>query len=96
MPKGGFGSLIALPLQRRPRYKSHSLFLDRDFNPYPDQWSFLSSIRKMKQGEVETIVQEVQRKGKIIGVRMSLTEDGDEDPWTLPPSGEQKSVDFFG
>jgi superfamily II DNA or RNA helicase len=89
MPKGGFGSLIAIPLQRRPRDKGHSLFLDRDFNPYPDQWSFLSSIRKMKQAEVETIVQEAQRKGKIIGVRMSLTEDGDEDPWTLPPSGKR-------
>ena len=45
MPKGGFGSLIALPLQRGPRDKGHSLFLDSDFNPYSNQWSFLSSIR---------------------------------------------------
>jgi hypothetical protein len=28
-------------------------------------------------------------KGKIIGVRMSLTEEGNEDPWTLPPSGRK-------
>lgn len=89
MPKGGFGSLIALPLQRGPRDKGHSLFLDRDFNPYPNQWSFLSSIRKMQKEEVETIVHEAQRKGKIIGVRMSLTEEGNEDPWTLPPSGRK-------
>lgn len=89
MPKGGFGSLIALPLQRGPRDKGHSLFLDRDFNPYPNQWSFLSSIRKMQKDEVEAIVHEAQRKGKIIGVRMSLTEEGDEDPWTLPPSGRK-------
>lgn len=45
MPKGGFGSLIALPLQRIPRDKGNSLFLDRDFNPYPDQWAFLSRVR---------------------------------------------------
>jgi superfamily II DNA or RNA helicase len=89
MPKGGFGSLIALPLQRGPRDKGHSVFLDRDFNPYPDQWSFLSGVRKMQREEVEAIVHEAQRKGKIIGVRMSLTEEGDEDPWTLPPSGRK-------
>ena len=89
MPKGGFGSLIALPLQRGPRDKGHSLFLDSDFNPYPNQWSFLSGIRKIRKEEVEAIVHEAQRNGKIIGVRMSLTEEGNEDPWTLPPSGRK-------
>ena len=96
MPKGGFGSLIALPLQRGPRDKGHSLFLDRDFNPYPNQWSFLSSIRKMQKEEIEAIVHEAQRKGKIIGVRMSLTEEGDEDPWTLPPSGRKMEKTIEG
>ncbi len=86
MPKGGFGSLIALPLQRIPRDKGNTLFLDKDFNPYPDQWAFLSGIRKMTKQEIEAVVHEAQRKGKILGVRMSLTEDGNEDPWTLPPS----------
>ena len=89
MPKGGFGSLIALPLQRMPRDKGNSVFLDKDFNPYSDQWAFLSGIQKMRKEDVETIVYEAQRNGKIIGVRMSLTEDGNEDPWTLPPSGRK-------
>ena len=89
MPKGGFGSLIALPLQRRSRDKGNTLFLDKDFNPYPDQWAFLSCVRKMKQGKIESLIYDVQRKGKIIGVRMSLTEEGSEDPWTLPASGRK-------
>jgi superfamily II DNA or RNA helicase len=96
MPKGGFGSLIALPLQRGPREKGHSLFLDRKFNPYPDQWICLSGIRKMQKEEVEAIVHEAQRKGKIIGVRISLTEEGDEDPWTLPPSGRKMEKTIEG
>jgi len=96
MPKGGFGSLIALPLQRGPRDKGHALFLDRDFNPYPDQWVFLSGIRKMRKEEVDAIVHEAQRKGKIIGVRMSLTEEGDEDPWTLAPSGRKMEKTIEG
>ncbi len=87
MPKGGFGSLIALPLQRAPREKGNSLFVDKGFGSYTDQWGFLSSLRKMGPKEVESIVYEAQRKGKIIGVRISLTEEGQEDPWTLPPSG---------
>ena len=96
MPKGGFGSLIALPLQKAPREKGNSLFLDRDFKPYSDQWAFLSSLGKMRKKEVEEIVFDAQRKGKILGVRMSLTEEGDEDPWTLPPSGRKAEIILEG
>jgi len=90
MPKGGFGNLIALPMQRGPREKGNTLFLDRKFKPYPDQWTYLSTVRKMKQEEVKTIVYEAQRKNKILGVRMSLTDEGSVDPWTLPPSGQRQ------
>ena len=96
MPKGGFGSLIALPLQRMPRDKGNSVFLDRNFNPYADQWSFLSGVRKMRKDDVEALVYEAQRNGKIIGVRMSLTEDGNEDPWTVPPSGKKMEKTIEG
>lgn len=41
LPKGGFGNLIALPLQKQPRLKGNSLFVDEGFTPYPDQWAFL-------------------------------------------------------
>ena len=47
MPKGGFGNLIALPLQRAPRKLGNSEFIDSDFKPYPDQWDFLATIRRM-------------------------------------------------
>src|SRR5260370_1428939 len=41
LPKGGFGNLIALPLQRAPRQEGNSVFLDQHFEPYPDQWALL-------------------------------------------------------
>src|SRR5690606_25087879 len=47
LPQGGFGNLIALPLQKRARDQGHSVFLDDDLTPWPDQWAFLSSIRKV-------------------------------------------------
>jgi len=92
MPKGGFGNLIALPLQRGPRESGNTLFLDREFEPYADQWTYLSTIKKMKQEEIKTIVYEAQRMGKILGVRMSLTDEASDDPWTLPPSGKREEM----
>lgn len=47
MPKGGFGNLIALPLQKAPREMGFSVFVDADLRPYPDQWGFLASIQPM-------------------------------------------------
>lgn len=42
------GNLIALPLQRLSGKQGNSLFIDANYNPYPDQWVYLSSLRKMK------------------------------------------------
>ena len=43
LPRGGFGNLIALPLQKKPREQGNSLFLDENLVPYQDQWAFLST-----------------------------------------------------
>ena len=47
MPKGGFGNLIALPLQRKARAQGASVFVDGDLRPYSDQWAYLASIMPM-------------------------------------------------
>jgi hypothetical protein len=47
MPKGGFGNLIALPLQKGSRSEHNTEFLDADLRPYADQWAYLSTLRKM-------------------------------------------------
>jgi superfamily II DNA or RNA helicase len=87
MPKGGFGNLIALPLQLAPRKLGNSVFIDADFCPHPDQWQFLSTIRRMTVESAEEIVAEAQRKGDLIEVRMSIADDEDgQAPWTLAPS----------
>jgi hypothetical protein len=45
----------------------------------------------MRAEAAEGIVAEAQRKGDLIGVRMSSTEQEDvEDPWTLLPSRKRK------
>ncbi|MEA1875776.1 MAG: DEAD/DEAH box helicase family protein [Bacteroidota bacterium] len=89
MPKGGFGNLIALPLQGHPRQRDNSVFIDDDFFPFPDQWAFLSTIEKMSLLEVEAIVQAATQKGNVLGVRF-VSLDEDEEPWTAPPSRQRK------
>jgi superfamily II DNA or RNA helicase len=97
MPKGGLGNLIALPLQFAPRKAANSVFIDSDFRPYPDQWQFLSTIRRMPADVAEEIVAEAQRKGDLIGVRMSIMDDeGAQDPWTLPPSRKRRERPIEG
>jgi superfamily II DNA or RNA helicase len=97
MPKGGFGNLIALPLQFAPRKAGNSVFIDADFRPYPDQWQFLSTIRRMAVDTAEEIVAQAQRRGDLIGVRMSSTDDEEaQDPWTLPPSRRRRDPSIAG
>jgi superfamily II DNA or RNA helicase len=97
MPKGGLGNLIALPLQFAPRKLDNSVFIDSDFRPYPDQWHFLSMIQRMAADAAEEIVAEAQRKGDLVGVRISIVDDdGVQDPWTLPPSRKRKERPIDG
>src|SRR5439155_15837915 len=47
MPKGGFGNLIALPLQKHPRESGCSVFVDTTLRPHGDQWAYLAATRPM-------------------------------------------------
>ena len=97
MPKGGLGNLIALPLQLAPRKAHNSVFIDPEFNPYPDQWEFLATIKRMAVSAAEEIVADAQRRGDLIGVRMSSTDDSDtQDPWALPPSRKRRERPIEG
>jgi superfamily II DNA or RNA helicase len=86
LPQGGFGSLIALPLQRKPRQLGNSLFLDGNLSPYEDQWAFLSEVRRISRIEVEECVSNAEAKGRVIGVRLhpSEEEEGDALAWFAP------------
>jgi hypothetical protein len=56
MPKGSFGNLIALPLQRECRERGTTVFLDpATLQPYEDQWAYLSSIARLSAQAVQAI-----------------------------------------
>ena len=56
LPKGGFGNLIALPLQKAAREKNHSVFLDDNMNPCADQWAFLASLTRTDESKLDMIL----------------------------------------
>jgi hypothetical protein len=44
MPRGGFGNLIALPLQHGPRQEGNSVFLNDDLAAFPDEQQWAHSL----------------------------------------------------
>lgn len=96
LPKGGFGNLIALPMQKRARESGNSVFIDDHLKPYADQWKFLSSIQKIAKTQVETTVRAAEAQGRVMGVRFVLGEEENDDPWTLPPSRVRREPSIAG
>ena len=91
MPQGGFGNLIALLLQRAARKQDNTVFLDTAFVPGTDQWAFLASVRKIGRIQIEQIVEDAERRGRILGVRLPPLEDGEAEPWTAFPSRRREA-----
>src|SRR5216683_1403137 len=88
MPKGGFGNLIALPLQHGPRENGNSVFVDDQLRAYDDQWTFLSSIKRLGPDEAQVLLRKVFPAGDVINIKHSASDyDEASDPWILPPSG---------
>ncbi len=87
MPRGGFGNLIALPLQLEPRKLENSVFVDESFFPYPDQWGYLVSLKRLSPQEVQAIADRAVRKGQVIGLKLPTDADEEQAPWERSPSG---------
>jgi superfamily II DNA or RNA helicase/very-short-patch-repair endonuclease len=96
LPHGGFGNLIALPLQKGPRKQDNSVFLNDSCVPWVDQWAFLGSVRRIDRARLEQIVEVAERRGRVLGVRRPPQDDGEEEPWTAPPSRRRKESPIAG
>lgn len=95
MPRGGFGNLIALPLQHGPRQEGNSVFLDDNFVALPgeQQWAFLASVERIDPMTVERVASEATRTGSVVGVRLAdVSDEEDAAPWTRMPSGKPRAV----
>lgn len=91
MPRGGFGNLIALPLQLQSRKDGNTEFVDDQLVAFPgeQQWDALASMSRIDPATVDRIVADASTDGRVLGVR---TTDSDEDatPWLVPASGKRR------
>jgi len=58
MPEGGFGNLIALPLQYQARQQGNSQFVDQELRPYTNQWNFLAQIGTLSSKRLKDLLAE--------------------------------------
>lgn len=98
MPRGGFGNLIALPLQHGPRASGNSAFLDEELRVYPDdqQWSYLASIPRIDAAAVELIARKATDQGSIVGLSVAALDDEETTPWARPPSRKRRPAVITG
>lgn len=89
MPKGGFGNLIALPLQKLARARGGSVFVDETLEPYPDQWAFLANIQPMQVRDIAPATLRASGGRHPLDVA-DLTDDDDAKPWQRTPEKTQK------
>jgi superfamily II DNA or RNA helicase len=88
LPRGGFGNLIALPLQHEPRQSENTVFVDDRLMPHPDQWAFLAAVPRIDPDTVERLARDATRAGQVLGVRWTDgdAEDDEATPWSRSPS----------
>ena len=90
MPEGGFGNLVALPLQGQARKNLNSVFVDDDFLAYKDQWTFLYNIKKLREDDVD----------KLLNLHVNeefgaLSTSSESKPWVTPTPQNLTKADFY-
>ena len=96
MPKGGFGNLIALPLQKAPRAAGNSVFVDDAFVPHADQWAYLSEVPRMSRAAVDSIAERVATPGQALGLEKVEPIADEKEPWLRLPSGRAVEPVYAG
>ena len=90
MPEGGFGNLVALPLQGQARKNLNTVFVDDDFLAYKDQWTFLYNIKKLREDDVD----------KLLSLHVNeefgaLSTSSESKPWVTPTPQDVTKADFY-
>lgn len=66
MPAGGFGNLIALPLQHARRAQGCTVFLDESMQPHTDQWAYLAGVSGLDGDRAELLAHDAERTGATL------------------------------
>ena len=90
LPDGGFGNLVALPLQGKARKEGNSVFVDENFMAYEDQWNYLLEIKRISEVAVDAIL----AKHETASVLGELSTTSESKPWETPVPQKITQNDF--
>ena len=90
LPNGGFGNLVALPLQGKARKEGNSVFVDEDFLAYEDQWSYLLEIKRISEATVDAILTKHETASEL----GELSTTSESKPWETPIPQKITQNDF--
>lgn len=95
MPKGGFGNLIALPLQKKARESGYSEFVDHHLHRIDDQWLFLSQVERLSKHRISAILSELPSGHGSMGLSQINTSEVDEAmPWEAKQTQAEEYKDL--
>ena len=89
LPEGGFGNLVALPLQGQARRKQNSVFVDNDFLVYKNQWAFLYNLKKIRESTIDQLLR-LHYQEELGKLSMS----SENKPWVTPLPQNITQEDF--
>ena len=90
LPEGGFGNLVALPLQGKARKEGNSVFVNENFIFYEDQWDYLLQIKRIS----ETTVDAILTKHGTTSELGELSTTSESKPWETPVPQKITPNDF--
>ena len=90
LPEGGFGNLVALPLQGQARKNGNSVFVDEHFEPFTDQWGYLLNVGKLTEASLEDILKKTANTQPL----GELSKTSEKKPWEIPTATKIDRADF--
>ena len=90
LPEGGFGNLVALPLQGKARKEGNSVFVDENFMVYENQWYFLLEIERISEVTVDAILAKHETASELGELSTTI----ESKPWETPVPPKIAHNDF--
>lgn len=90
IPDGGFGNLVALPLQGKARKEGNSVFVDENFMVYKDQWDYLLQIKRLSESEIDAVLAKHATASEL----GDLSTTCETRPWETPTPQKITRNDF--
>ena len=91
----GIGNLVALPMQGQALRDGNSVFVDRHWNAYPDQWDILlNKTRKLEEEEIDIYID--QWKKELIQDQIIFNNDMNDRPKPWKKKQKFSQMDITG